>query len=165
VGFAGSGVRAAAGGYTILELVLVLAILAIVAVSVAPFLGSFATGRKAEESAARFVALTHWARSQAVSDGTSYELVVDAQGGRWWLRAAGDAEAEIPAGFGRTYRALDDVQMDAELASVDGEQVIRFDPTGRSSVGKVRFSSSRSELWAVCDAPLERFRVVQEEMR
>ena len=149
--------------YTILELVLVLAIMAVVLMAVAPSLSGFAAGRRTEETAARFLALTNWARSQAISDGIPYEMVIDDKAGKWRLRVLdGTPEQQVNGAFGKEYTALDDVTVESDVSVLDGEQVIHFDPSGRSSVGTVRFIDSQTTIAVTCDAPLERFRIVPE---
>jgi len=163
-GTAVAAARQGRRGYTILELVLVLAILAMALAAVAPSLSGFIAGRKAEEAAARFLALTHYARSQAVTDGLEYELVVDSKEGKWWLRTLdGEETQEVDGAFGKVFEAPEGVAVESDIAASEGEQVIRFDPSGRSGVGTVRFVGVQNEVAVVCDAPLQGFRVLQAD--
>jgi prepilin-type N-terminal cleavage/methylation domain-containing protein len=149
-------------GYTLLELVLVLAILATALAMVAPSLSGFIRGRKTEESAAQFVALTHWARSQAISDGASYQINLDPAGGRWWISVEeGDTYTDVSGPFGRVYAVGDGVELQTDIPAVDGKRTITFDPAGRSDVGVVRFVGNGGMIEVACDAPVDEFHVVQ----
>ena len=152
-------------GYTLLELVMVLAIIATALAMLAPSLSGFATNRKTEEVARQFVSLTRWARSQAVADGTTYQLVIDAQAGRWWLmvQPADSTDFEEVLGpFGRVYTVPEGVEIRPELPVVNGQQAIQFDPTGRNDVAVIHFTGPRSDITVACDAPVEDFRILTD---
>lgn len=149
-------------GYTLLELVLVLALIATALAAVAPSLSGFVKGRKTDESAMQFVALTHWARSQAVSDGTSYQINLDTQAGKWWIGVEdGDSFTDVTGPFGRVYTVGEGVQLDTDIPMVDGKRTITFDAYGRSDVGVVRFIGNGSEIEVACDAPVDEFHIVK----
>ena len=149
-------------GYTLLELVLVLAIIATALASVAPSLSGFVKGRKTDEAAMQFVALTHWARSQAVSDGTSYQINLDTQAGKWWISVEeGDSFTDVTGPFGRVYTVGEGVQLETDIPVIDGRRVITFDAYGHSDVGVVRFLGNKSEIEVACDAPVDEFHVVK----
>ena len=61
--------HAAAAAFTLIELTLVLALLAIVAALTAPQMVVFFRGRALNEEARRVLALTHYAQSRAVAEG------------------------------------------------------------------------------------------------
>ncbi len=149
-------------GYTLLELVLVLAIIATALASVAPSFTGFLKGRKTDEAAMRFVALTHWARSQAISDGTSYQITLDTQAGKWWVSVEDDDSfTDITGPIGRVYTAGEGVQIETGIPLVDGKRVITFDAYGRSDVGVVHFVGANSDIEVACDAPVDEFHVVK----
>lgn len=152
-------------GYTLLELVLVLAILAIALAAVAPSLSGFAQGRAAENAARQFVALTRWARSQAISDGMVYQIVITPSEGKWVLMAQeleGEQFTEVPGPFGRVFSVPEGVELSADVPAVDGTQVIQFDAGGRSDVGALHFRGKNSDVEVACDAPVEEYRIVKD---
>ncbi len=153
-------------GYTLLELVLVLAILATAIAALAPSLSGFAAGRKAEETARQFVSLTRWARSQAVAEGVTYQLVIDANGGRWWLtvqEADSEAFEDVPGPFGRVYSAPEGVEIRPEMPLINGQQAIIFEPNGRNDIATIRFvGPHNNEVTVACHAPVEDFRILTE---
>jgi general secretion pathway protein H len=64
-------------GMTLIELVLVMALLAVLLSVSAPWLSRFFAGRGLEEEARQMLALTRYARSQAITSGVPMELWVD----------------------------------------------------------------------------------------
>lgn len=148
-------------GFTLLELVLVLAVLAATFAAVAPMLSGFTRGRKVEDTARQFVALTKWARCQAVSDGAVYELVIDPKAGTWGLRVEdGDTFSEVASPLGKVYSAPEEVHIETDIPVVGGQQAIVFDPSGRSDVASVRFVGVNSVIEVSCDAPIDEFHVI-----
>jgi type II secretion system protein H len=155
-------------GFTLLELVLVLAIIATALLAVAPSLSGVVHGRKPEEVARRFVALTRYARSQAVTEGVTYQVCIDARGRKWWLGIEDDdaqsATAVDPADtpFGKVYSLPDGVALQTDLPATNGQQTLTFDPTGRSDVGSVHFVGQGIDVEVACDAPVDEFRIVKD---
>lgn len=90
------GVRAARPGFTLLELVIVLAILALLASASIPALASAHAMRDDGDATRAVLALLGNARDAALAGGRSVELWLDPATGRYWLqRPAGDATARI----------------------------------------------------------------------
>lgn len=83
--------RAARGGFTLIELILVMAILLIVMSVSAPRLTAFFRGRTLDSEARRFLALTHYAQSRAVSEGLPMTLWINSKDRKYGL--------EIQAGY------------------------------------------------------------------
>jgi type II secretion system protein H len=81
-GFAGPGARA----FTLIELILVMTLLAVVMAVAAPSLANFFRGRKLDSEAQRFLALTRYAQSRAVSEGLPMVLWIDRSDGTFGLR-------------------------------------------------------------------------------
>jgi prepilin-type N-terminal cleavage/methylation domain-containing protein len=153
-------------GFTLLELVLVLAILAIALLVAAPSLSGFARGRVVDDAAAQFVAYAHFARSQAVSDGTIYRLNFDPAAGRYWLTVdSGDGTfAEPSSGFGPPVTVPEGVRLETDASPVDGAPVIEFDSSARTDPATVRFISDNGKvIEVVCEAPLDEFHVAGPE--
>ena len=86
-------------GFTLIELILVLALLVIITSLAAPAMSRFVRGRALDSEARRFAALMHAGQSRAVSEGAPMVLWVDAETGAYGLEAEtsgqdGDAKAE-----------------------------------------------------------------------
>lgn len=71
--------------FTLIELIVVMAVLATVLAISAPALSRFARGRSLEEEANRFLALTHYARSEAISRSVPMVLWIDREQGEYGL--------------------------------------------------------------------------------
>jgi len=160
-----SGHSRTSRAYTLLELVLVLAIIASTLAMVAPALSGFARGRRAEEAARQFVSLTRWARSQAVTDGVSYQLIVDPTAGQWKINtydAVTGSLTESISPFGRVYSVPEGVEIQAELPVVEGQQTITFDASGRCDTGTLHFVGFGSDITVTCNAPVEVYRSLKD---
>ena len=70
-------------GFTLIELILVLTLLAIAASLIAPALSGFFRGRALDSEARRLLSLTRAAQSRAVSEGMPMLLWVDAAQGAY----------------------------------------------------------------------------------
>jgi prepilin-type N-terminal cleavage/methylation domain-containing protein len=73
-------------GYTLLEVVVVLVILAIAGAVAAPAFATWRPARDVDDATSRLVAALSLARERAVAGGRGVELVVDATNARVWLR-------------------------------------------------------------------------------
>ena len=144
------------GGFTLIELVLVMALL-VVAISVsAPVLSRFFRGRTLDSEARRLLSLTRAGQSRAISEGTPTLLWVDASQHEYGLELeiasrTGDPKAE-------DFTVADGLQIDAVNAApiVIGRQklpAIRFLPDGTtddSSPSALRLAGADgSVLWLV----------------
>jgi type II secretion system protein H len=85
--------------FTLVELILVLALLVIATSLTAPALSNFVRGRALDSEARRLAALMHAGQSRAVSEGAAIMLWIDEKAGNYGLEAEtsgqnGDAKAE-----------------------------------------------------------------------
>ncbi len=81
----GNNRRQRRAAFTLLELILVMALLVVVASLVTPTLAKFFTGRALDSEVRRFVALTHFAQNRAVSEGVPMQLWIDSRNGSYGL--------------------------------------------------------------------------------
>lgn len=77
--------RAREKGFTLIELIVVLGLLATVAAIVAPSLSRFSGGRSLQEEARRFHALTQYAANEAIAQSVLYRLWIDPEDGSYGL--------------------------------------------------------------------------------
>lgn len=73
--------------FTLIELILVMAILTMAAALTAPVLSNFFRGRSLDSEARRLLALTHRGQSRAVSEGVPIDLWVNPEAGNFGLEA------------------------------------------------------------------------------
>jgi len=154
--------RRARAGFTLLELVLVMVIMCTVLAMAAPSLHGFFSSRRVADAAAQVVALTELARSQAVSEGRSYRLNVDAEEGTYWLTAQeGGAFQRISSEFGRTFRLPEgaSVEWDGSLGA-DGRIGIAFHAVGTTEPGILLLTGAGGEVEEIiCRSATEGFEV------
>lgn len=148
-------------GYTLLELVLVLAILGVALAAVAPSLRGFGTGRLTSEAAIRFLALTRFARSQAISDGCPYRITIDVANGTCTVQMQEiDSFVDVE---GRSFKAAEGVRLETTAPLDEGVHCIEFDPTGRSGPADVVFVGSRGQVTVTCDLPTDEYRISTDD--
>src|SRR5947208_1518318 len=86
IGHCGIGHWSFAQAFTLIELILVMALLSIVLAISAPALSNFFRGRNLDSEARRFVSLTRYAQSRAVSEGVPMLLWIDIRQGAYGLQ-------------------------------------------------------------------------------
>jgi len=142
-------------GFTLIELIFVLALLAIGALFVASSMGSFFRGRALNFEARRMLSLTHYAQSRAVSEGVPVILWINPADSTYGLTVqstfndpAGDTLAiryaveptlklETPQGASDAVSEQEDEKLGV---TTDGVSFIRFTPDGffdEASVSKI----------------------------
>lgn len=126
--------NATRGGYTLVELVVVLVILALAGALAVPAIASWRPPSDLDAAAARVVATLHLARERAVTGGHETELVIDATNRRVWLRPRDTSFVlYLPDGCRLTG---------------GGRSVIRFAPDGpsRGSIPSIACGSRRARV-------------------
>jgi type II secretion system protein H len=130
----------AAGGFTLLELLVTLAILAVVVALVTPSIGRSTEAVRMRAEVAGFAALLRHARERAIVSQKPQAVVVDLTNQRISRRSGG------PDGEVRETRVLSD-RLTIE-ATPPPALVVRFDAQGGSSGGDFRLTSG-SVTWRV----------------
>ena len=132
--------RGPAGGFTLLELLVTLAILAVVVALVTPSIGRSTEAVRMRAEVAGFAALLRHARERAIVSQKPQAVVVDLTNQRISRRSGG------PDGEVRETRVLSD-RLTIE-ATPPPALVVRFDAQGGSSGGDFRLTSG-SVTWRV----------------
>ena len=124
------GRRRADGGFTLLELLVTLVVLALALGLTVPMLNRSTEAIRARAEIAGFSALLRHARERAITSGTAHAVVIDPAAHRVVVRAGG------PDGEIRHTRTL------AERVTVEASPppalTVRFEPQGGSSGGDFR---------------------------
>src|SRR5688572_4946154 len=133
------------GGFTLIELIFVMALLAVTAVFVAASMGSFFRGRALNFEARRMLSLTHYAQSRAVSEGVPVIVWINPAESTYGLTIQStfnDPEGDMRA---VTYAVESGLTLETPTSAVvaiseqddenlgitiDGLTVIRFNPDG-----------------------------------
>jgi type II secretion system protein H len=173
-------------GFTLLELVLVLVIIATVMAMAAPSLRGFSRGARQRDTAEELLAMTRWARTHATTHGVVCRLNIDTAAGRFWLseQQPGSGQfTQIGSSFGRVFTAPAGVQIEVlpprdallpgrqDAAAIQRMQqtltagstaMIDFYPTGRTRPVRIRLSDEgRYPIEIECASAAELFRIVQ----
>jgi prepilin-type N-terminal cleavage/methylation domain-containing protein len=157
---------ARATGFTLLELILVMLILSTVLAMAAPSLRGFFGSRQAQDTAAQMLALTQFARSQAISEGVVYRLNFDTKDRVYWLTAwKSGAFEELETEFGQVFTLPKDMAM--ELEDVDqekGKVFVEFTPQGTVTAATIRLIDRKGQaLEVTCPTVTESFSIVESE--
>jgi general secretion pathway protein H len=176
-----------ARGFTLIELILVLLILAIIAGMVVANLRAYARGRDGPNTAAHIVTLANYGRARAIADGVVVRLNFDPATARYWLtrqdinNPGGDF---LPLGeeMGEIQQAPDGIQLqwdDSIRAQVMSDSqatgtgillpdappsnapFVEFQPSGRTDPAGIRvIDRDGSVILVACPSATELFRVV-----
>jgi Tfp pilus assembly protein FimT len=116
--------------FTLVELILVLALLVVAISLIAPALSRFVQGQALDSEARRLLALAHAGRTRAVTEGVPIRLWLNAKDGLYGLEKVAATQGAVDPDA--LEFALDDnVQMDpASLQGSDGQPAILFLPDG-----------------------------------
>jgi len=129
-------------GFTLIELVLVMVIIAIISVVVVPQLSGFSKGRKLSNEADRFLSVANWARGQAISRGVTYRLNIDENARRYWLTYMSDDGSTFANDDEQNLNFLlpEDLFIASDSKTQDGEY-IEFQPSGRVTTVTIRLTN------------------------
>ncbi len=148
-----------------MELILVLAIVTIVVAIVAPSLRGFAQGRTCKNTATLMLAMTSYARTQAVTEGRTYRLNFDPGGRSFWLTFENGATYQSPGGdLGERHELADGVQMETDIAQQQDGLYVAFHPSGRTDPANIRLSDRYDDAVEIaCSSATEMFRILPRE--
>ena len=153
-------------GFTLLELILVMVILSTVLAMAAPSLRGFFGSRKTHDEAARLLALTQFARSQAISEGIIYRLNFDTNERTYWLTSQQKGVfEELKTEFGYVFTFPSDITVELEDVDKDeNEMFFAFTPQGTVTAGTIRLIDRRGlVLEIICPTVTESFSIVERE--
>jgi len=127
--------RRTSSGFTLLELIFVLIVLAVLAATIAPSLRGFAVGRAKNDMASTIVSLANYARTQAISEGRTYRLNIDPHKRVVWLTVQdGPLFSPPPGDFGTQFPASSSVvRMETDLPAQPDGQYVTFSVGGRTT--------------------------------
>ena len=153
-------------GFTLLELILVMVILSTVLAMAAPSLQGFFGSRKTHDEASRILALTQFARSQAISEGIIYRLNFNTRERTYWLTSQqSGAFEELKTEFGQVFIFPNDINAELEeVEKEDDEMFFAFTPQGTVTAGTIRLIDRRGlALEVTCPTVTESFSIVECE--
>jgi len=153
-------------GFTLIELIMVMAVIAIIVGLAVPTLHGFAEGRRTAACADEVVALTQYARSQAITNGKIYRLYLQ-QGApaKYWIGVQQDDGTYGRTGdsYGRDFVVPDGVSLRwiKTPQQQDGGQYIQFQPSGRTDPASLEIRGPGTQVIDIaCYSTTELFHVV-----
>jgi type II secretion system protein H len=160
-----------ARGFTLIELVLVLVLLATMLAIAMPAMSGFWTRSRSRDAATQLLALTQFARSCAATEVRLFRLNFNLADNSYWLTARDPATsefAELGTDMGRHFTLPEGMRLEIERQSMVGAQqagtVIDFYPNGRADVATLRLTDVRGDVTVISSpSPAEPFRLVTAE--
>lgn len=129
-----------ARGFTLLELMLVMLIIAVAASLVGPAVGSRLLRADARRTAVQLRSAVELMRVQAVRSGREELLIVDTEGNAYWREGGGGAvEVDPESGI---------LSTQSQWVRENGQTEFHFYPDGTNSGGAIRVAQERSETAA-----------------
>jgi len=152
------------GGFTLLELILMLVLISTVLALAAPSLRGFVRSRETANAAARILALTQYARSQAISEARPYRLHVDGSSNLCWLASQWcGTYVELGREMGRPFALPPGAVVRLTDASGQASPLswVQFYPDGRTDAAIIEITGAPGEVFRVaCESATERFRIL-----
>jgi prepilin-type N-terminal cleavage/methylation domain-containing protein len=155
--------RGAGGGFTLLELIVVLGLIGVLLGLAAPSLRGFFASRQTADAAAQVLALTQLAGSRAAAQGSVYRLNVDSQTGTYWLTVQQEGEfVDLGCEFGRRFQLPEGTTVCVQSPwGSDPLSYIEFYPSGRTEEALIELEDRRGEVYQiVCESVTEAFHIV-----
>jgi type II secretion system protein H len=149
--------------FTLLELILVMAIIAIIVGMAVPNLHGFARGRRAAECADQIVALTRYARTQSITQGVPYRLNVSPSDGTYWLTMQQDDGQFAPMqnSLGLKFQAPEGTKLSWTAPGHQDGQYILFQPNGRVEQAEVQLMDADGQTFVIgCLSATEMYKLL-----
>lgn len=128
--------RSAQRGFSLIEIILVIAIIALASVLAAAAMGGGFKGMQLKASARQIASNLRYTRAQAIETGQPQSFVIDPHAHQW--RAPKAHHGDIPAKLGIVFTGAREVQPQA------GEGAIVFFPDGAATGGRIQLTSGKS---------------------
>src|SRR2546426_10377535 len=145
------GAKVNARGFTLIELVVTLLVLAVATAVVTPSIGRSTENLRAKAQVARLTAMLRHAREQAITTRRAHALVVDPAGHRLTIVAGADVTLTRTLPAALTIEAVPPPAL-----------TVRFEPYGVSNGGDFRVQSGPVRYRVVVDGLTGRVKVARE---
>ena len=154
------------GGFTLLELIVVLGLVGVLLALAAPSLHGFFASRQTADAAAQMLALTQLAGSRSAAQGCVYRLNIDPKTNTYWLTyQQGGTFVNLSCEFGRCFQLPEGTTMHIQCPSGNMPvPYIEFHPNGRTEEAMIELVGRQGEAYQVtCESVTEAFRIVTAE--
>jgi prepilin-type N-terminal cleavage/methylation domain-containing protein len=159
-------------GFTLVELVLVLLVIAVCAAIAAPSLSGFARGRALPNASQDLVTTTNWCRVKSLGDGVEYRLNFDKAAGKWWVTkddGTGSNFVDCTESLGTEYIvpegvSISSVEFKTLPENVDDQTIfISFRPGGRTDVATITLAYNEHYAYVACETPSGMFHITENK--
>lgn len=156
--------RAVHPGFTLLELVLVMLIMATGLAVAAPSLQGWSRGSQLRNQADQLVSVTRFARTRAIADSTTYRLNIDPAANTYHLTMQSGQQFVQPESkeWGKTFQLQDaTIRLSSGTVGASGvANTIDFLPDGRTQEATIELQSTRSGTISIqCASPTDVFAI------
>lgn len=154
--------RPGISGFTLLELILVLVLIAVLTTLATPALSGFARRAALDDTAVSLLLLIQQAQTRAVHTATTHRVVFDLDQREAWVDTVGEEGYEHVVGAGvETVTWGRSITLTADIEPNGYERLtLSFEPTGLVTPGSIVIEQDGSFVALTCDAPTERYRLL-----
>jgi type II secretion system protein H len=153
-------------GFTLIELIAVMLLVAIMAAIVSPSLSAFSAGRRLNDTAVSMMAMLDMARAYAASEGRPYRFNLDLEKRRYWLTAQ-DASAFVELGtdLGQYIELPEDVTVTWEAPEGQAQVgYLQITPLGEIDPAAIKLvSRDNVEIYLFSNAVSDKFRIANKD--
>ena len=136
-------------------------ILVFVVAMIAPSLRGFGVARRKNDMATLLVGVANYARTEAITEGRTYRLILDTQKPGFQLTVqAGSVYQPLKNDYGNSVDLVDGIQLRTDIAPQPDGIHVDFHPDGRTDPAHVWMTDKLGETIEVgCESATEMFRV------
>jgi type II secretion system protein H len=148
--------------FTLIELIVVLMLLALIVGLVVPSLRAFTIGRANHFAATQFLSEVRFARTQALTEGKTYRVIIEANTGEFYVAAdnGGGTFEAVTADLGHRIRVADGVRIETDLPRRDDGTYVEIQPNGLLDPGRVTFiNAANATVDVTCDSVTDHYRI------
>ncbi len=147
--------------FTLLELILVMAVICVTLALAAPSLSNWSRGSQQRDATDQLLALTRYARTEAITNATTYRLNIDKTAGHYWLTMQ-DGQEFVALGntMGQVFSVPDGSRIDLAQEQAPAADIIDFYTSGRTQAARILLTNNIGEIITIeCAMPAEGFQV------
>jgi len=150
--------------FTLLELILVMIVLCTVLAMAAASLRGFFSSRQLNDITEQILAMTRYAKVQAVFESRYYRINFDPYKRFYWISSRRESQYQrLDNNFGNLYPIPSDIDISFDNVSYDnGIYYFEFSPEGYSKQAGVRLKDNQDTIReVVCYSPSENYEIVE----
>lgn len=153
-------------GFTLIELILVMIILTTVLAIASPSLKGFFSSRKINDAAQQIIAMTRYAKTNAVYSSNYYRLNFDLNKKRYWLSVLKESEfVRLENDLGRYFDMPADTSFEFDnLPQQGGIYYLEYNPQGYCKESKIILEdNNKNIIELICRSCAEDFVLVEAD--